>query len=80
MEDNEVEFIKKYVGSIVGSIDDGQINYDVDFLMTDEMEEMEESWQPSNGHFGSAPVKREGSTVTYDTKHRYTWEKDNGRK
>jgi len=40
------------------------------------IEEEEEDDDP----FGSVPVKREGGTVKYDTKHRYTWEKDNGRK
>ena len=42
LEDNEVEFVKKYVGSIVGGTDDGMINYNVDFYLTDEMEEIEE--------------------------------------
>jgi len=42
LEDNEVEFVKKYVGSIVGGTDDGMINYNVDFHLTEEMEEIEE--------------------------------------
>ena len=49
-------------------------------LLPIEDDEDEYEHERENPAFGSVPVKREGSTVTYDTKHRYTWEKDNGRK
>lgn len=40
-------------------------------LMKDEMNEQEELDLDDHNPFASAPVKREGSTVTYDTKNRH---------
>ena len=34
----------------------------------EEKEEEEDGWTPSTGIFGSAPMKREGSSVNYHTK------------
>jgi hypothetical protein len=46
-------------------------------LMKDEMKEQaeleldEEDWSPAG--FGSAPVKAEGQTLTYDSSNKYLW-------
>lgn len=47
-------------------------------LMKDEMKEqeeldLEEDFASSKGFFGSAPVKAEGQTVTYDSSNKYLW-------
>lgn len=41
-------------------------------LLAPEEEVSDEEWNP----FNSAPVKREGSTVTYNAKNRYKWVKN----